>query len=354
MGCVFLAFSQDPLQVREAPLSAVRPVGLAIEIDQHVGEFKDHVKNSVFADPLRQLRSADTIGLPDGKDIFSSLNLILKFVEIIQDAIRVRRHVVDGGHPVAGIRLSVFEFRFFNISDRVHPEAAYSLVKPEICHVVESAANLGVLPVEVRLLTQESVQIVLSPRLGPGPGGTSKNTAPVCGRAPVGFGVAPDIPVTFGIILSGRGFDKPAVLVGGMVENEVHDNADVPFSCLGNQSVHVFHGPEGLINLVIVSNVVAVVCLWRFVAGSQPYGTDAHLLQIIQLFGDSVQVSDAVPVRIVEASDINLTDIGFLPPFQSLSHLDLAFHRRRFIGCFRLRLRPSFRCRLRLLPRLSF
>ena len=51
---------------------------------------------------------------------------------------------------------------FFDISDRVHPEASDSLVQPEVCHVVKSLPHLGVLPVEVRLLAEECVKIILT------------------------------------------------------------------------------------------------------------------------------------------------------------------------------------------------
>ena len=80
----------------------------------------------------------------------------------IQDALCIGCHFVDRCPSVAAIGFSVCQRGFFDISDRVHPEASDSLVQPEVCHVVKSLPHLGVLPVEVRLLAEECVKIILT------------------------------------------------------------------------------------------------------------------------------------------------------------------------------------------------
>ena len=68
---------------------------------------------------------------------------------------------------------AILEFRLLDVGDRVHAEAADALADPEICHVKQGFPDFGILPVEVRLFLQEGVEVVLTPFLGPGPGGAA-------------------------------------------------------------------------------------------------------------------------------------------------------------------------------------
>ena len=50
-----LAVTQNPLQVRKRPVSTAGPVDLIVEVNQHMGEFEDHIKNTLVSDPLGKL-----------------------------------------------------------------------------------------------------------------------------------------------------------------------------------------------------------------------------------------------------------------------------------------------------------
>ena len=83
--------------------------------------------------------------------------------------------------------------------DDVHPEAVDTAVEPPAHDVVDGLAHLRVLPVEVRLLTVEQVQVVLAGRGFPLPGRSAEERAPVVRFGAAG-GVAPDVPVPLRVL----------------------------------------------------------------------------------------------------------------------------------------------------------
>ena len=122
--------------------------------------------------------------------------------------------------------------------------------------------TLGVAPVEVGLLGIEIVVVVLAGGGVGGPGGVAEPGLPVVGIAAV-LAVAPDVPVTLGIGLGGAGLLEPGVLVGGVVEDDVHDDADVVFFGGLEELVEVAHGAVLGVDGLVVGDVVAEVDLGR-------------------------------------------------------------------------------------------
>ena len=200
-------------------------------------------------------------------------------------------------HAVAGIRLSIQEFsRLFNIGDRIHPKSPDALFDPEIRHIDHSPSHLGVCPVKIRLFRKKGMKIILAALFIVFPGRSAENAAPVGRRAPVFLRITPDIPVAFVVALSGRGLRKPCILVGGMIENKIHDDADAAFICLRNQLVHILHGAIGGIDIIIVCNIISVIRLRGNIAGSEPDGANSQIFQVIELRDNPLQVSDAIPI----------------------------------------------------------
>ena len=81
------------------------------------------------------------------------------------------------------------------------------------------------------------------------------------------------------------------MLIGDVVENQIHDNADIAFAGLLNQAVHVLHGSEHFVDRAVICDVIAVVGLRRLEAWGQPDGADTQLFQIVEFFRDTVQVA---------------------------------------------------------------
>ena len=98
-------------------------------------------------------------------------------------------------------------------------------------------------------------------------------------------------------MLSGR-------VVGHQVQNQLH----VPAVQLGNERFHVRHSAELVHNVPVVGNVVAVVLVGTLVAGAEPYGVDAKVLQVVQPGENALQVPDAVTVAVLKAPGVDLID----------------------------------------------
>ena len=195
----------------------------------------------------------------------------------------------------------------------VHAESVHALVEPPVYHVVDLPPHAGILPVQIRLLIREEMQVPLAAPLVVVPRGGGEEGDPVVRLPPVPA-VPPDVVVAVGIVLALARLREPPVLVGGVVHHQIHDELDVPLVHLPQQLVKVLHGAELRHDLLIVPNVVAHVGVGGVVYGAEPHGAHAQLLQIVQPADDAPQVADAVAVGVLKAAGIDLVKDPFLPP----------------------------------------
>ena len=120
--------------------------------------------------------------------------------------------------------------------DDVHAEAVDPAVEPPAHHLVDRGAHLRVLPVQVGLLAREEVQVVLAGRLVELPRRAGEGRAPVrrlgAGRARLHAGARrpPPVPVALRAVAARAGLGEPRVLVGRVVDDEVHDEL-MPRAC---------------------------------------------------------------------------------------------------------------------------
>ncbi len=145
------------------------------------------------------------------------------------------------------------------------------------------------------------------------PGRAGEGGAPVVGLLSV-FALPPDVEVPLGVLLGLAALHKPGMLVGGVVDHQVHDDFQSPGVGLGQQAVEVGHGAELLHDGLVVADVVAVVVIGGAVHRGEPDNVDAQLLDVVQLAGDAGQIADAVSVGIAEAAGVNLVDDALFPP----------------------------------------
>lgn len=177
----------------------------------------------------------------------------------------------------------------------------------------------GVVPVQVRLFDGKLVEIIL-PHLGhPGPGRAAKGGPHLVGRRAL-HAVAPDVIVVVGVVSALFCLLEPAVLVRGVVQHQIHDDADVVFFGFGDEVVHVGQRAEHGVNIAVVGNVVAVVILRAAVDGAEPDGVDAQALQIAKPLDDAGQVANAVAVAVLKAAGIDLVDHSVFPPGLRVCH----------------------------------
>ena len=194
--------------------------------------------------------------------------------------------------------------------DHVEAEAAHALVGPPADHVIELPPQGGVGPVEVRLLLGELIVVILSDLRHGLPGGPPEAVRPVLRR----HRVPPDVVVVSRALAALLRREKPGVLVGAVVEHEIHDDADAAASGLGDEAIHVLHRAEERVHVPVVRDVVAVVVLRRAVHRRQPDRVDPQRLQIVQMREDAGDVADPVAVGVGEAARVDLIDHRPLPP----------------------------------------
>ena len=147
------------------------------------------------------------------------------------------------------------------------------------------------------------------------PDTASKVGAPVAGRLAV-FLSFPEIKIIPVFPLRIRqGFLKPFMLIGTVVYHQVHQDVHIPLLCLLQQFLHVRHGSENGINVVIIRDIVSLVHKGRPVDGGDPDNIHPQIFQVIQFFYNPPQIADAVPVGIVKAFGVNLIGNLAVPPF---------------------------------------
>ena len=197
--------------------------------------------------------------------------------------------------------------------DYIAAEPGHPLVQPEAEDILYFLQHGRVVIVEVRLAPGKQVEVIFAPLRVELPAVLSEKAGPVVGQGPVRPAWGPVV-----VVRIGAGFVpallEPVVLCGGVVDDEVHEDADAPPPGLVDQLLHVLHGAVLRVNLPIVADIVAIIRVGGAVHGAQPDGPHPQLLEVVQAADDAGDVPDAVAVGILEAAGVDLVDERVLPP----------------------------------------
>src|SRR5258707_13387459 len=118
--------------------------------------------------------------------------------------------------------LRVFEYR----TDGIQSKAIHAQIEPESDCIPHALFYFGVAPVQIWLLLEKHMIVVLACQLIVFPGRTTEDRGPIVG-CPIVLPIPPDVPGAFRIIAAGSRFEKPGMLVRGVIEHEVENKADV-------------------------------------------------------------------------------------------------------------------------------
>lgn len=186
-------------------------------------------------------------------------------IVLVGDAAQLPEPFVDRRHPVlvmAPRRFVLAELRVLReLEHDVNPEAVDASVHPEAQRVRHRGADRRVVPVELRLLGQERVQVVLTARLVERPWRPDRREVrdPAVRRPSVGRRVAPYVPVTLRARPAAPGLDEPRMLIGRVVRDPVDDDADSAPVRGGKQAIEVLERPELRIDVGVIRHVVPEV-----------------------------------------------------------------------------------------------
>ena len=292
----------------QAELGVRTPEFQLFELEQHV-EFA-----LVFADPVQCVFDVDAVRLADGHDVVVSEGAFAQVGDVVLNAVDIKMHRRRGYClPFVRVRHVRQAGGFLQVGDGVDAEAVDALVEPPANHPVHGRAHVVVVPVQVRLLFGEQVQVVFVGGVVVAPDGFTEIAFPVVRRATV-IALAPVVPVPFRVVFRRARFPEPGVFVAGVVDHQVEQNAQAALVGFKEQAVEVFHGAEVVEDALVVADVVAVVVVRRWEDRAQPEHVDAEVFEVIQLGDDARQVADAVAVAVHEAAWVDLVDHGFFPP----------------------------------------
>ena len=112
----------------------------------------------------------------------------------------------------------------------------------------------------------------------------------------------------------GQGVFEPRVLVGGVVDHQVEDDAHSAFVAGGDQAPKVVDGAHLVHDAPVVSDVVAHVLVGGREDGGEPQAVDAQVVQVGDLRQDAGQITDAVAVAVREGPRVDLVEHRPFPP----------------------------------------
>ena len=126
--------------------------------------------------------------------------------------------------------------------------------------------------------------------------------------------VTPNIVIMVRIVLALFRLPEPPMLIGRMIQYQIHDDLDSFLICFRNQAFHILQTPKHRINVLIVRNVVSIVILRGTVYRRKPDCVNSQIRQIIQPRNDPRKISDSIPIAVLKTSRINLIYDLILPP----------------------------------------
>jgi hypothetical protein len=167
----------------------------------------------------------------------------------------------DGGVALSGAQRGVVpQLLVVEVEvDRVEAEPVDPAIQPEPRDVEQLVLHLGVVQVQIGLLLEEVVQVVLHPVARPFPGRAAEDRQPVVGRAAIGLGVGPDIPVGFRVVAARNGFPGTRRAGRGVAEHEVDQHLQPQLMRPVDQRVEIAQRAEHRIDVAVVADVIAEI-----------------------------------------------------------------------------------------------
>jgi hypothetical protein len=100
------------------------------------------------------------------------------------------------------------------------------------------------------------------------------------------------------------------VLVGAVVRDQVHDDAQAQAARFSHHAVEVPERAEDGVDVAVVADVVSGVALRGAVEGREPDGVHVELGKLRHLGGDPREVTDSVAVHVPKGPRVDLVNDG--------------------------------------------
>jgi hypothetical protein len=129
------------------------------------------------------------------------------------------------------------------------------------------------------------------------------------------FGVPPVIVITVGAGPRASGLPEPCMFVAAVIDDEVHDEADIAAVHLAEQGIEIGHCSEILHDIPVIADIIAIVIIRGRIDGIEPDHVDAEAFDIVEFGDDAFEIADTVAIIVFEAAGVDLVNDCFLPPF---------------------------------------
>ncbi len=183
------------------------------------------------------------------------------------------------------------------VGNGIQPETVDAGVEPALHHLHHGADDARIVEIQVGLVREEAMPVIGVRLRVPGPVRFFRVGEDDAGLRIALVGIAPDVPVACaGAGRTAARAPKPWMLIGGVIDDELGDDAQAAPLGFGDEAAEILHRAEIGIDRSVVGDVVTVVAARRGIERQQPDRGDAELLQIVQLLGQSREVADAVVV----------------------------------------------------------
>ena len=100
-------------------------------------------------------------------------------------------------------------------------------------------------------------------------------------------------------------------------------------SSRADEVAEILAGAVGRMDVVVVGDVVAVVAHRRRIERQKPDRVDPELLNVVELVRQSMEIADAILVRIKERLDVQLVDDRVLVPERIVTKRGTVLQRSR-------------------------
>jgi hypothetical protein len=197
----------------------------------------------------------------------------------------------------------------------IEAKAIDAEVEPVADDAADFFLDIGVLLIQVGFEAVEVVEVPLLANRDVLPDGLLEAGEDRFERGHVVEVISPDVVIAIGGILVLEGGAEPGVLIRGVVDREIHKDADIALLCLTGEATEVIEGSEPGVDTEVVGDIVAVVLAGRRIERKQPDGVDAEIDQVVHGVDDALEVTDPVAVAIAEGGDIDDVENCLVEPF---------------------------------------
>jgi len=104
------------------------------------------------------------------------------------------------------------------------------------------------------------------------------------------------------------------VLIGGVIQHQVKDDADAAAVCLRQQAVKILQGAHTGIHRIVIGYIVPIIPVRSGVEGGQPKGIHPQVLQVIEMMENTLQIAQSISVGISEGAGVEVVNHAVPPP----------------------------------------